>query len=668
VDEPFNKGDLKGAVEACLEAAIALTGAQRGNIQLFDEHTGTFKIFIQRGFDEPFLKYFESVDAKSASACGAALRAGERIVVEDVLESPVFKSTPAQLVLLDAGVRAVQSTPLLSASGRILGVLSTHFERPHQLSAKEAQVLDVLARQATDLVQRFEAEKNLRQSEERYRGLISAAAEIVWLTDPEGRLQWISPKWFQLSGQTETTASAWGWLDAIHTEDRERIRDAWEHAVKAKTRYQVEWRMLLPDGSSRDFETRAVPIQDHRGEVREWVGVVFDIAERKQAQRALENSERRLRTLAIKLEDRVQERTRELAESVTQTRYQAELLDAANDAIFVRDRHAKINYWNKGAERLYGWKKEEALGKTTRELLKTEFPAPVDEIMKQSQEGGWEGELVHITKDGQRLIVVSHWTPLKNDQGSTIGWLTINTDITKRKHLEESTRKLGAHLLKSQDEERRRIARELHDSAGQTLVALSMNLDQLAMAGSLDEQQRGLLQDSTRLIEEIIKEVRTVSYLLHPPLLDEVGLGSALDWYVEGFEKRSGITTNLELPPDFGRLSQDAEIALFRIVQESLTNIHRHSGSATALVRLQRNAGEVQIEVIDQGNGMERNAVDSSGQQSMGVGLRGMRERIAQLGGDLQIKSGEKGTVVKAILPVAINTSTASARAGQEIA
>jgi signal transduction histidine kinase len=217
----------------------------------------------------------------------------------------------------------------------------------------------------------------------------------------------------------------------------------------------------------------------------------------------------------------------------------------------------------------------------------------------------------------------------------------------------KSLRALSARLLQLQDEERRRFARELHDSVGQSLAALTINLSAVRTDIERLAQTANTLSESEAVVQEMSKEVRTISYLLHPPLLDEAGLASALRWYVEGFTQRSKIQVEAEFPDDFGRLSQELETAIFRVVQESLTNIHRHSGSPTAKVSIARSNGLVLVEVVDRGKGIapeKRHEVEATG--TIGVGLRGMRERIRQLGGDLEIRSNSVGTVVRVQVPV----------------
>jgi signal transduction histidine kinase len=225
----------------------------------------------------------------------------------------------------------------------------------------------------------------------------------------------------------------------------------------------------------------------------------------------------------------------------------------------------------------------------------------------------------------------------------------------------QSLRDLTARLLQFQDEERRRIARELHDSVGQTLAALSMNLSSVGADIQRLSKAAGAVADSEALVKGMTTDIRTISYLLHPPLLDESGLACALRWYVEGLTERSEIKVDLEVPEDFDRLPQDLETAIFRVVQECLTNVHRHSGSSVAKIRLSRSANHVQVEVRDEGKGiLAEKLSEMASAGAVGVGIRGMRERIHQLGGSLEIVSDgrDKGTTVVARLPVANLTST----------
>jgi signal transduction histidine kinase len=228
----------------------------------------------------------------------------------------------------------------------------------------------------------------------------------------------------------------------------------------------------------------------------------------------------------------------------------------------------------------------------------------------------------------------------------------LESEIGVRKQVEEQLRHLSVHLMTIQDEERRRIARDLHDSAGQTLAAIKMSLAMLKQAqdGSSAENVRTdkLFNDLSALTDEALKEIRTTSYLLHPPLLDEAGFCSAARWFVAGFTKRSGIQVQCEVPEHAERFPEAVELALFRVLQESLTNIHRHSGATAALVRFVRNGTAIELQISDNGRGLSSEQVQRLCQSDggAGVGIAGMRERIRGIGGQLAVESNGRGTTV----------------------
>jgi two-component system NarL family sensor kinase len=216
----------------------------------------------------------------------------------------------------------------------------------------------------------------------------------------------------------------------------------------------------------------------------------------------------------------------------------------------------------------------------------------------------------------------------------------------------EELRNLSGRILQLQDDERRRLARELHDSVGQIFAALSLNIAVVqSQSHKLDERGARAVSENASLLEQASREIRTISYLLHPPLLEVAGLASALAWYVDGFSERSQIKVDLEIPSDFVRLSDDTELAIFRVIQECLTNVHRHSGSPTATISLQHEVNHITIKIADRGRGIsQEKQVDLTTSGRAGVGLGGMRQRLRQLGGTLEIHSDESGTVVTAVL------------------
>jgi PAS domain S-box-containing protein len=293
--------------------------------------------------------------------------------------------------------------------------------------------------------------------------------------------------------------------------------------------------------------------------------------------------------------------------------------------------------------------------------------------------------LAYSLADGTQRIVDLAIHPIFDGRGQVIFLQATGVDITDLKRAEENYRKLAEtleaevhirtselerrnaevmkqsellgrlsqRLLTAQDEERRRIARDLHDSVGQLLAALSMNQGAIFREKEkLSERGQQALDENMDLTKQILTEVRTISHLLHPPLLDEIGLASALRFYIEGLAKRSTMKVDLELAEDFGRLSAEMETAVFRIVQECLTNAHRHAKSESAKIVVKRGEGEVSVSVSDKGVGLTKERIeDIKGGRTSGVGLRGMRERIRQFGGSLEIRSEELGTVIEVRLP-----------------
>ena len=292
---------------------------------------------------------------------------------------------------------------------------------------------------------------------------------------------------------------------------------------------------------------------------------------------------------------------------------------------------------------LLGVVKQELIGKPLQDFLAEEDWKVCSEMLSVSAEAR-ECE-VHIRRvDGSSVPVKLSWLALAPDK--TVNGLLVS-DLTAEKQREE----FSVALRRIQDEERRNIARELHDSVGQSLAAISMNLGSvLAERDKLTDKYARAAEDSARLVNSITKEIRTITYLLHPPLLELAGLAAALKWYVDGFSERSKIRVDVEIPPDLPALSSEADLAVYRVVQECLTNVHRHSGADWCSLKMTYRDGRMYIEVRDSGRGIPADKLTQT--EGGSLGLRGMQERLRQLGGALELHSDGLGTVVTASLPV----------------
>ncbi len=307
-----------------------------------------------------------------------------------------------------------------------------------------------------------------------------------------------------------------------------------------------------------------------------------------------------------------------------------------------------IVYANLSLAQLLGIPREKLIG-----LSLTKFLAPEDQsaclnLLHDAQSGSREGETHLLRAGGESIPAHFSFSLLSRDKSAT-GVLI--SDLTHRKEQGE----LAARFQRMQDDERKRIARELHDSVGQLLAAIGMNISIVQLQShKLDAEGARAVSENAMLVEQVSREIRTISHLLHPPLLDVAGLVSALRWYVDGFSERSKIKVELDIPADFGRLPDEVEIAIFRIVQECLTNIHRHSGSDSATIALAKENDSLTVQVKDNGKGIpkeKRRDLLESGRA--GIGFGGMRERLRQLHGSLDIQSEGRGTTVIAKLKVA---------------
>jgi PAS domain S-box-containing protein len=343
-------------------------------------------------------------------------------------------------------------------------------------------------------------------------------------------------------------------------------------------------------------------------------------------------------------------------------RQSREIVDAFFSGSTVRfgilDSQFRYTRINEVLPRMMGVRAEDLLGKSVFEIFGEQGAHTKATLRGMLQTGRPLPDLAISAELPGKPGQIRHWLvnyfPISDASGAFTQVGLIAVDVTARRNAEDSLRKLSGRLLGIQDQERRRIARELHDSLGQYLAGLKIALEMLGRSPQHANNQR-LLAECSDILEKSIAETRTLSHLLHPPLLDEAGFASAASWFVSGFSERSGIPVSLDLPPDLRRLSEGVEIALFRVLQESLTNVHRHSRAAAAEIKVEADAEQIAIEIRDHGRGMPQQILENiEDGAKLGVGLAGMRERIRELGGEFEVASDENGTIVRAIVPLSI--------------
>jgi len=452
----------------------------------------------------------------------------------------------------------------------------------------------------------------------------------IFMLDPDGRVATWNPGAEKFNGYKAVEIIGRHFSCFYPDEDVRLLKPQTELRIAAE-RGRIEdegWR-VRKDGSRFWSNVVITAVRDKSGQLVGFGKVTRDVTERMQAAQSLRESELRYRTL----------------------------VEAAPDAIVSLGSDTRIRFANPAATRIFQYPYAELIGHPLAMLI----PACPPEL-EAGRTLEWAGkELTAERRNGERFPIEFSIVESLKDGGRH--FMCSIRDISEHKQAqhrlsesERSLRKLSTHLLRSQDEERRRIGRDLHDSLGQGLVALKMSLDSLAETAPPETDTSSRLAECRRVAENAIQELRTISYLMYPPMLDELGLKAASAWYIDGFSQRSQIATTLDVSQDFARFSSDVEVTMFRVLQESLTNVHRHSGGTTAQVRLSYQDGVARMEVIDQGKGIAPEALEGTAQdtsKALGVGLRGMEERVRQIGGTFKVLSGPTGTTVAISIPAA---------------
>ncbi len=486
---------------------------------------------------------------------------------------------------------------------------------------------------ARDVTENREAQRARRESERHYHVLLNSLKDHAVLTlNPHGYVtNWhnAAERMLGFSGKEALGMHFSRFYAAEDISSEKPIREI--DQVLREGRFEGEGWRVRKDGSRFWAEVVIAPLRDDAGELLGFAVITRDMSERKKTEEELATRESLL----------------------------AEAESLANLGSWELDLRTGEMTWSLQLYRILGYDPAQTMptfaefARLIQLDLKDEMhhdsPAapshryPIESVVR------WE------LLDGSVRILHTRAWPSHSGGGEPLRMIGTTEDVTERTEKETELRRLSRQLLHARDTEQRRIARDLHETAVQSMAALKMMLGRIGnLLPKSNKQARDLTQSTTEVADEIIREVRTISHLMHPPLLDEGGLYPALHWYARGFSERSGIAANLQMDEGFGRLPKDTEIAIFRIVQEALTNVHRHSGSRDAVIRVTRGEGGVRVEIEDHGKGMPVLSGPAGEKDvQLGVGTAGMRERVAQLSGTFKIKSAPaKGTIVSAIFPV----------------
>ncbi len=514
-----------------------------------------------------------------------------------------------------------------------------------------------------DVTERKRAEEALLQNLRRFELVAEGARVGFWFCDlPFDKLIWDErvKEHFWLPPDAEVTINTF--YERLHPDDRERTRQAIAESNANKTPYDIEYRTVSPDGRLKWIRALGTTLYDAAGRPMSFDGLTLDVTDGKL------------------IEEREQKIT---AESIAATAKFRAVFEQTSVFAGIMAVDGTLLDANQISLDACGFRADEVMGRPFWETpwwrLSSAVQAKIRKATLEAAQGiPYREILPYHWADGSERLVDFGLHPIRDEEGRILFLHPTGVDVTEVKRAEEKYRNLAegldaevrvrtsevvrqseqlrdlsSRLLRVQDEERRHIARELHDSAGQILTVLSIQLSQAAQrVPKRSPLLAKHLAESEQLVQQLSQEIRTMSYLLHPPLLDETGLLGAIRWYADGLKERSGLSITLEVAAQFDRLPREIELVLFRLVQECLTNIHRHSGSTTGFIRIAREGENAALEIQDQGKGIPAEKLSDIQLSGCGVGIRGMRERVHSVGGYMNIESNDRGTTISFQVPV----------------
>ncbi len=628
--------DLPALLLEIVDTGMAITAADFATMQLVDPQSSTLSIAAQRGFCAAWVQLWNGAP-RHLDASGAGLARGERIVIESIEHSALLADPAALRALLDAGVRAVQSTPLVTRGGTVLGVLSTYHRAAQRPGDRVLRRLDLLARLAADCIESLQIRAAQSLSEARLRAFVSATSYALYIMSPDlSELR-------ELHGQgflADKTRPSRNWLEEyVHPEDRAHVMQAVRTAIETRSTFALVSRVRRADGSLGWTWSRTVPLLDSRGEIIEWFGAASDMSEQMERKRA----EFELRTLNMQLEQAIGERTAALRQS--EARLQA-ILDATSDAVVTFNESGQVVTFNRAAQRLFGYEPGEIVGRDFGVLFNAGDSAVHEAVIRSYTRArsqsivGRERKLNARRRDGRRRPVALTFNAIDH-----LGlFAACIRDLAHTKALEDEV--LNRAMLEQQ-----RIGQELHDGTQQELSGLGLLAHTLA-----ERLSRDRLQDCAALaariasgLSESAANVRRLAHGLVPFQLSASDLPCALVELAHRTSREYGIACVFASPEPVALQDSQTATHLHRIAQEAVTNSVRHAEAHRIWVQLTQADGSITLQIADDGVGIELNS-----SSARGAGIRLMEHRSSVLGGHLEVgRRDGGGTVIRAVIPSA---------------
>lgn len=603
----FFDSDLRWNKHKLLEAGMVVLGLLLVALVAFSDPTNPTKYAF---LSIPLLLWVIFRFDKFRAALTVLLLSGLAIFnVSYLVDATSNLRDPLFLVQAFVGIVGAMSVALSA-------VVSEHRRSEMQLREAGGELAEKIRRRETLLAR---AEKLARTGSFEWDAM---SDRVLW-SDQMYRIYGSKPEEF--AGTLDA------FLSYLHPDDLTTVRATIERAVQERKPFRMRERIVRPDGGTRLLESVGEPLLDAKGNLIGLSGVCRDITEESENDRRLAEGETRFRLVVDSIKDY---------------------------AIFMLDPQGNVVTWNQGGERIKGYRADEIIGQHfsrfyTPEDQQRGYPATL--LAQAEREGYVENEGWRRRKDGSLFWANVVITALRDEKGKLRGFAKVTRDLTERRAAEVALGELSGRILRVQDQERQRIARELHDSTSPLLTSLIGKLYVIKRHLSADDTAiLPTLEEGMVLAEHAASVIRNTASLLHPTMLDQNGLLATLRWYLEAFSRRTQIKVDLQFPDNLVRLARPVETALFRVVEEALANLLRHSGSRSVKIGIKESEGNVTLEVTDQGHGIAPAALGKikAGSTVAGIGIWTMAERMKQVGGRLEIDAGHWGMTVKAMVPL----------------